>query len=96
MESNEKAKWVLQTVLDSAEAAEASRSPLCDDSGIPHLVLEIAPNRALSGRMLDEIREGVREGLRALHGRKRPYLSSAARPARLRSASDAHILRPRR
>ncbi len=68
-ETNEKAKWVLQTVLDNAEAAEANCSPLCDDSGIPHLVLEVGPDRAVTGRMLDEIREGVRQGLRKLPGR---------------------------
>lgn len=68
-ETNEKAKWVLQTVLDNAEAAEANRSPLCDDSGIPHLVLEVGPDCAVTGRMLDEIREGVRQGLRKLPGR---------------------------
>ena len=37
-EHNEKAKWVLETVLENAEAAQKNRSPLCDDSGIPHLV----------------------------------------------------------
>lgn len=68
-ETNEKAKWVMQTVLDNAEAAEANCSPLCDDSGIPHLVLEVGPDRAVTGRMLDEIREGVRQGLRKLPGR---------------------------
>ncbi|MBR5093670.1 MAG: fumarate hydratase [Oscillospiraceae bacterium] len=68
-ERNERAKWVLQTILDNAEAAERDRSPLCDDTGIPHLVLEIGPERAVTGRMLDEIREGVRQGLRALPGR---------------------------
>ena len=68
-ETDEKARWVLQTVLENAEAAERDRSPLCDDTGIPHLVLEIGPDRAVTGRMLDEIREGVRQGLRALPGR---------------------------
>ena len=68
-ESNEKAKWVLQTVLDNAEAAEKNRSPLCDDTGIPHLLLELGPDCVLTGRMLDEIKEGVRQGLRKLPGR---------------------------
>jgi fumarate hydratase subunit alpha len=68
-ERNDKARWVLQTVLDNAEAAERDRSPLCDDTGIPHLLLEIGPDCAVSGRMLDEIREGVRQGLRKLPGR---------------------------
>ena len=68
-ESNEQAKWVLQTVLKNAEAAQTNRSPLCDDSGIPHLVLEVGEDRAVTGRMLDEIRQGIAEGLRALPGR---------------------------
>lgn len=68
-ETNDKAKWVLQTVLENAEAAEKNHSPLCDDTGIPHLVLELGPDCALTGRMLDEIREGVRQGLRKLPGR---------------------------
>lgn len=68
-ETNEKAKWVLQTILDNAAVAESNRSPLCDDTGIPHLVLEIGPNRAVTGKMLDDIREGIRQGLRALPGR---------------------------
>ena len=68
-ETNDKAKWVLQTVLDNAEAAEQNHSPLCDDTGIPHLLLELGPDCALTGRMLDEIREGIRQGLRKLPGR---------------------------
>ena len=40
-EDNEKAKWVLETVLANAEVAERNHSPLCDDTGIPHMVLEI-------------------------------------------------------
>lgn len=68
-ETNEKAKWVLQTVLDNAKAAQENHSPLCDDTGIPHLVLEVGADCAVTGRLLDEIQEGVRQGLRALPGR---------------------------
>ncbi|MBQ1412611.1 MAG: fumarate hydratase [Clostridia bacterium] len=68
-ESNPKAKWVLETILQNAQAAEQQRSPLCDDSGIPHLLLEVGENQAVTGRMLSAIREGVAQGLRALPGR---------------------------
>ena len=68
-ERNEKAKWVLETVLENAEAAEKNRSPLCDDTGIPHLVLEVGPDAAVTGQMLRAIRQGVAEGLRKLPGR---------------------------
>lgn len=68
-ETNEKAKWVLQTILDNADAAENNKSPLCDDTGIPHVVLEVGPNAAVTGNMLDAIKKGIEEGLRKLPGR---------------------------
>ena len=68
-ERNEQAKWVLEQVLANAEAAEKDKSPLCDDSGIPHLVLEVGEDCAVTGKMLDAIKEGVAEGLRKLPGR---------------------------
>ncbi len=68
-ERSETAKWILETILENAEAAEKNRGPLCDDTGIPHLVLELGEDFALTGKTLDAIREGVAEGLRALPGR---------------------------
>ena len=68
-ERSQQAKWVLEQVLANAEAAEANHSPLCDDTGIPHLVLEVGGDRAITGRTLDAIRQGVAEGLRKLPGR---------------------------
>ena len=68
-EQNVKAKWVLEQILANAETAEANHSPLCDDTGIPHLVLEVGEDCAVNGRMLDAIKEGVAEGLRKLPGR---------------------------
>lgn len=63
------AKWVLETTLNNALVAEENRSPLCDDSGIPHLFLEMGPNQQLDGELLSFIKQGVAEGLRALPGR---------------------------
>lgn len=68
-ETNQNAKWVLKTILDNAETAEKNHSPLCDDTGIPHLVLEVGEDQAVTGRMLDAIRQGVAEGLKSLPGR---------------------------
>ncbi len=68
-EQNEQAKWVLEQILSNAEAAQKNKSPLCDDTGIPHLVLEVGPDCAITGQMLDAIKEGVAEGLRRLPGR---------------------------
>ncbi len=78
-ERSDRARWVLQTILDNAEAAEQNRGPLCDDTGIPHLLLEIGPERAVTGHMLEEIREGVRQGLRKLPGRPMGILGDDCR-----------------
>ena len=61
--------WVMKQVLENALVAEERRSPLCDDTGIPHLFLEVGPNKAVTGALLEEIKEGVRQGLRQLPGR---------------------------
>ncbi len=64
-----RAKWVLETILEDAEVAEKNRSPLCDDTGIPHVFLEVGPNKSVTGADLEAIRLGVAEGLRELPGR---------------------------
>lgn len=63
------AKWVLENILQNALVAEQNRSPLCDDTGIPHLFLEVGPNQSVNGQLISLIHEGVCEGLRALPGR---------------------------
>lgn len=68
-ETSEQSRWVMEQVLANAEAAERNASPLCDDTGIPHLVLDIGPDQALTGDMMAAIQTGVAEGLRALPGR---------------------------
>lgn len=68
-ESNPQSKWVMEQILENAEAAAKNRSPLCDDTGIPHLYLEVGKNRTVSGEEIEAIYEGVRQGLRALPGR---------------------------
>ena len=68
-EPNNQSCWVMQQVLDNALVAEKNRSPLCDDTGIPHLFLEVGPKRTVSGELLEQIKEGVAMGLRKLPGR---------------------------
>lgn len=68
-ETNSQTCWVMKQVLENAEVAEVRRSPLCDDTGIPHLILEVGKNRHVSGGLIEEIYAGVEEGLRRLPGR---------------------------
>lgn len=68
-ETNAQARWTMETILKNAIVAEKNASPLCDDTGIPHLLLEVGPNTPITGNMLESIKEGVRQGLRNLPGR---------------------------
>ena len=61
--------WVMQQVLDNAIVAEKNRGPLCDDTGIPHLFLEVGPSRQVTGELIEQIHAGVEQGLRKLPGR---------------------------
>lgn len=68
-ETNDKAKWVMESILENSVVAEKNRSPLCDDTGIPHIMLEVGKNRMITGEILSAINEGVIEELRTLPGR---------------------------
>lgn len=68
-EKMDRACWVMKQMLDNAFVAEQRRSPLCDDTGIPHLFLEVGKNKAVTGELLEQIKEGVVKGLRQLPGR---------------------------
>lgn len=68
-ESNPRSKWVMEQILENARVAAINRGPLCDDTGIPHLYLEVGKNRSVSGEMFCAIYDGVAKGLRTLPGR---------------------------
>ncbi len=68
-EENKLSKWAMRTLVENAEAARENLTPLCDDTGIPHVILEIGKKRNISGEFLEAVYEGVREGLKALPGR---------------------------
>ena len=60
---------MLDSILENALIAEKQKSPLCDDTGVPHLFLEVGKNRAITGELLSDIYLGVEQGLRTLPGR---------------------------
>lgn len=68
-EDNPNAKLMMQMILENANVAEQYRSPLCDDTGIPHTVLEVGTDCAVTGKLIDLIKKGIEEGLRELPGR---------------------------
>ena len=75
-EFNNCSKWALETILENANVAEKNKSPLCDDTGIPHLLLEIGRDVSITGQMLLEIKQGIKEGLKELPGRPMAILGN--------------------
>jgi len=68
-EENQGAKWVLERILENAEIARRNAVPLCDDTGIPHVFLDMGRGVSLPRDWLSAINSGVIQGLRAMPGR---------------------------
>jgi fumarate hydratase subunit alpha len=68
-EENLNARWVLERIVQNAGVAEESRRPLCNDTGIPHLYVEIGEDVTINGKFFEWVKEGVRIGLQKLPGR---------------------------
>ena len=69
MEENENARWALSQILENYKVAQKTRFPLCDDTGIPHVIVEVGSNREITGELLNQIHEGVALGLDNLPAR---------------------------
>lgn len=68
-ETNANAKWVLERLLENAKVAEKTVFPLCDDTGIPHVIVEIGDSVKLPEGWLSAIHDGISKGLRQMPGR---------------------------
>ena len=68
-ETNPNAKWVLELLLKNAEIASSTSFPLCDDTGIPHVLLEIGTEVQLPAGFFESINLGIASGLKELPGR---------------------------
>ena len=68
-EDNVNAKWALEQILENYQVAQDTKFPLCDDTGIPHVIVEIGEEREMSGELLNQIHEGIALGLNNLPAR---------------------------
>jgi fumarate hydratase subunit alpha len=62
-------RWVLEQLLENAKAAKKNKLPLCDDTGIPHVIAEVGEQADLGPGWLQAIHQGVALGLREMPGR---------------------------
>ena len=97
-ENSELSKWAMETMVQNADVAKKNFSPLCDDTGIPHVILEVGKNRIISGDFLDAVYEGIREGLKKLPGRpmaiKGDYVERISQSGGLADESEAVMPAP--
>ena len=68
-ESNENASWALTQILENYEVAQKTKFPLCDDTGIPHVIIEMGSHRQITQDLISQINEGIYQGLNKLPAR---------------------------
>jgi len=68
-EGNDNARWVLKLLLENEQIASSNKVPLCDDTGIPHVLVELGINTQFSPDLFNQINDGVALGLKKLPGR---------------------------
>ena len=68
-ETDPNARWALEKLLENATIAEKKRCPLCDDTGIPHVIIEIGNRAKLQENWLQAVQEGIAAGLKEMPGR---------------------------
>jgi fumarate hydratase subunit alpha len=68
-ETLENPRWVLEQILENAKIAEREQLPLCDDTGIPHVIVRIGDDCNLPQAWLAAIQKGLAQGLREMPGR---------------------------
>lgn len=88
-EESPHAKWVLNNILENADIAESKILPLCDDTGIPHLFVEVGDECGVPAGFYKALEEGVAKGLRELPGRPMAVMGDdAARISQSGGLSD--------
>ena len=77
-EDNENARWALKKILENYQVAQETKFPLCDDTGIPHVIIEIGEERQITGELLNQIHDGIALGLNSLPARPMAVKGSEA------------------
>lgn len=75
-EVNLHSRWVLEAILENAYTAEKEKIPLCDDTGVPHLLFDVGEEATIPCGFFSAVKEGVAEGLRWLPGRPMAVLGN--------------------
>ena len=69
IETNKQAYWILELLIQNARIAHKNKVPLCDDTGIPHVFVEVGRDASLPVNFIRQIKDGIKKGLNELPGR---------------------------
>jgi fumarate hydratase subunit alpha len=69
IETSDNSKWVMELLLENAKIASNNKVPLCDDTGIPHVLIEVGNRCQLPKGFFQDIKEGIAAGLKDLPAR---------------------------
>jgi fumarate hydratase subunit alpha len=69
IETNKQAYWILELLIQNARIAHKNKVPLCDDTGIPHVFVEVGRDASLPVNFIIQIKDGIKKGLNELPGR---------------------------
>lgn len=68
-ETSKEAKEILNKIVENSQIAKKKKFPLCDDTGIPHVILEVGDEAIVNKELIEIIKLGICKGLRELPGR---------------------------
>ncbi len=68
-ESQPNPRWVMEQIVENAKIAADEKLPLCDDTGIPHVIARIGDECELPSGWMTAVEQGVIDGLRQMPGR---------------------------
>lgn len=68
-ETSANSRWVLEQIVENAHIAKHEQLPLCDDTGIPHIIVRIGDACNLPVSWLAAVHEGIALGLQQMPGR---------------------------
>ena len=68
-EGVQNARWILEQIIENAQIAQQEQLPLCDDTGIPHVIVRVGEDCQLPKGWLAAIEAGIAAGLRDMPGR---------------------------
>ncbi len=82
-EESEMAKSILKAILENVEYAEKNRIPMCQDTGIPVVFVELGRELSLDFDLYEAIREGVRKATKTV-----PLRPNAVHPLTRKNSGD--------